>query len=329
MLTIFTLSLALLGCEDEAPGREASRISLDMGSAGGEGGNGGGGQPPLQYGIEFTSPLEGAIISQRVIMVSGRIVGGLGALTVNGQPATVNGERFELSLPAEEGRLELIASAMVNTTGESVEARRLVLVDLTPPQIEIIRPMLGAFGSHEQPLEVQGRVEDEGSGVREVSVNGTPVPLAVNGVFSLNLDPRFGLNRVEVRAVDEGGLETTARRGMIAGTFQDFRNELREAIRLKIDERGLQAVSATLAQIAEGELLNLLLDEDVIGSDELQVNDIRVERVAVALRPRAGYIDLSIALHRLEVDFTYNSFAGQINGTVSADPAQLTGKLYV
>ena len=48
MLTIFTLSLALLGCEDEAPGREASRISLDMGSAGGEGGNGGGGVTQLQ-----------------------------------------------------------------------------------------------------------------------------------------------------------------------------------------------------------------------------------------------------------------------------------------
>lgn len=76
------------------------------------------------------------------------------------------------------------------------------------PSIECLSPSNGAMlhASAGETVKFRGRVSDA-QGVSEVSVNGVTVSVGANGEFIHDLHTRFGINFVDVRAIDAAGGE--------------------------------------------------------------------------------------------------------------------------
>jgi hypothetical protein len=94
--------------------------------------------------------------------------------------------------------------------GALLEASAMVLIDGSGPAIACDNPIDGAMIDHTPgaPVGFSGSVSGL-AGITEVQVNGSPVAVDGAGRFSVNLPTRFGINFVELAAIDEFGKEST------------------------------------------------------------------------------------------------------------------------
>ena len=106
--------------------------------------------------------------------------------------------RFEL---LEEGAVEL--EGCVDGPDGPVCGHATLVVDVGGPRIELDSPQPGAeLTAEEAPrIPVAGRVIDT-HGELYVFVNGVPVEVAEDGGFATEVEPRFGVNHIEVSATD-------------------------------------------------------------------------------------------------------------------------------
>ena len=115
--------------------------------------------------------------------------------------------RWEL---LREGNVRfLVCASKRNRDGEAVCGTDRVLVDNSPPEITITRPLPGAqLDAVSSPMiEVLGSVA-ETNGDPIVLVNGEEVPV-LGGTFSALVEPQFGVNHIEVAATDRINPKTT------------------------------------------------------------------------------------------------------------------------
>jgi len=91
-----------------------------------------------------------------------------------------------------------------------------LLVDSEGPEVAITFPERGAtLAGDGQPVVVTGTVRDLGSGVGRLDINGRQVAVAGDGSFSHAVNVQWGLNVLEIAAVDGVGNTTT-----LTPTFQ-------------------------------------------------------------------------------------------------------------
>ncbi len=88
-------------------------------------------------------------------------------------------------------------------------------------------------------LVFDGSVSDA-NGVRSVKINGTPVSVGANGRLSLSLPVRFGMNFVDIVAVDRFGAESTRVCSFLASTqFHPPQDLLAGAVTLALGQAAL------------------------------------------------------------------------------------------
>lgn len=141
---------------------------------------------------------------------------------VDGTPATVVGNMWQANLALSDGVHDLVVTASRELGGFEKRAAtvRSVIVDLTPPRVELLCPPAPLLLSPEgytitaSAVRISGRVFDRGGAPRDedtpptVTVQG--VPASVDGdTFSVQLGVAVGLNVFQLEATDSrGNVET-------------------------------------------------------------------------------------------------------------------------
>lgn len=164
-----------------------------------------GGQAAPQ--VSITSPADGLLTKSTTLQVAGTITNGpVSGVTVNGQPATVNGNVFNATVALVEGAnpVNVVATNAAGVGAASISVTR----DTVAPVINITAPQAGvALGT--SPATVTGTVTDA-SGVFSLAVNGTPTQV-VGGAFSVQVPLNAGTNQIVVTATDFPGGNTATK----------------------------------------------------------------------------------------------------------------------
>lgn len=151
--------------------------------------------------LQINSPLDGSWISANNVTVSGYVFG-LGALKVwvNGKPAPVEGEGFQLTTSLAEGK-NSINIKVQDARGVSASQSLIVWRDTLSPKIIITQPSNQAI-SNSATVPVSGTVTDAFTAC--VTVNGTTAGIA-GDKFSAEITLTEGWNPVTVKAWDAAG----------------------------------------------------------------------------------------------------------------------------
>lgn len=112
---------------------------------------------------------------------------------------------------AADGRYRV--TGRVNSTTEAgrlVTATTEILINGSGPNIRCESPLDGSMlvGAPGTPIEVRGSVDDA-SGTMSVTVNGTSAVLSSDGFWAASVTPVWGMNFIDVVAVDDGGIENS------------------------------------------------------------------------------------------------------------------------
>ncbi|HID56925.1 TPA: hypothetical protein EYP37_10390 [Candidatus Poribacteria bacterium] len=130
---------------------------------------------------------------------------------VNGSRATQSGSHTFLGKAwLKEGWNEILIKA-IDPMGETVEFKTHVMLDTTPPKVQILSP--GDFDLVKLPLVlVRGKLSEDG----RVSVNFIPLPPVKGGEeFSYPISLKEGTNQILIIAEDLSGHSTSVRRRVI------------------------------------------------------------------------------------------------------------------
>jgi hypothetical protein len=256
--------------------------------------------PPAKMpSIAIVSPADGDVFGTNRIQVRGAAID-LAEVVIGGARIPVAAGEFvhEVVAPGE-------GPYPIAVSGEgAAEAQVDVTIDLSPPEIEILTPSRGAFvdASLQSRILVQGRVTDAFSEVESVLVNGAPVPI-VGGAFSTDFAPDRGVNVIEVVAADRFGHAADVLQGAIYGDFAPWDEPLPDALSIRLGAAVFDQLEAQL----EAGILTSLSTAAPSNNPSFTIDDIRVAAVDVEVLPRTGFLDLSVALSELEVDFTVNT----------------------
>ncbi len=278
--------------------------------------------------IEVSSPLPGTIVTTPAIVVKGVAVN-VDSVVINGTSVQVVEGAFQSSFPATgEGPLDIsIASEKLPTLVVPV------VVDLKPPVLRVDSPARGAFMvmGQQDRITVKGAATDAATQVKEVKVNGQIVTLAPNGSFSVELTPAVGTNFVQVDAVDGAGKTASTVRAAVYGQFHEWDRPTDDAISLRLRADAMGVIEEGLVNSLGGDLLsNVDLGG---GGGDFEVRGISYGQISLDLIPQNGYFDTTIRIHDMVIEIATEQrvffFDVTITGDISADPAELRGKLYL
>jgi RHS repeat-associated protein len=158
--------------------------------------------------LAVTGPADGAFVAASPITVAGSVSdpSGVASVLVNGQPASVAGGAFSLSLALVEGSNAITVTARDGAGNETTTSLAVVL-DGTPPSLAIESPPNGATVG-QQALVVSGTASDA-NGVASVTVNGAAATVS-GASWSANVTLAAGANTLSVVATDAAGNATAA-----------------------------------------------------------------------------------------------------------------------
>jgi len=270
------------------------------------------------------------------------------AFTVEVEPAGAarrnNNGRWEL---LTEGLVRfLVCAERRNRDGEAVCGWDRVLVDNAPPTITITRPLPGAQldATNNPRIEVLGTVA-ESHGTPIVFVNGEEVPVQ-GGTFVAYVEPRFGINHIEVAATDQINPNTSVtgvdviwapryeapladipgvelNPGIALWLGQNFMDDRRAAPRLPDGTRTTDDLVDILQLILEFLDLSAQIPNPVIDASgfTLSVPDIDIGKPTVVANIVSGGVEIYIQLRDVEA-LTQGGF--ELEGQV----LNLNGRIY-
>jgi hypothetical protein len=293
------LILALIGlwaCDDSAsadPPRTGGEA--DTGGAGGAVPDAGPDAGPVEQTVEITDPMEGAVIAGRFVGVSGRVVGPIQAVTVNGQAAAVNNGQFTLRLELESGSHELVAQA-----GEATDRVRIT-VDTAPPRIDITAPARATYTDVGQ-TDMSFTITDD-AGLSEVLFGGDlGVDPAGGPDFSLpGLPLAIGWNILRLEATDSAGNKAREHVAVLHGNTQDPTALIPAALRLHVGPAGFDALEAVALDLLAGQNLTALVPNPVFDSGPFraEVTNITYMNPTMELTPEPGQVRVRLRLEQV------------------------------
>lgn len=114
---------------------------------------------------------------------------------------------FVLRIPLDEGMNSVSARAEDNA-GNDTTIYLSVVCDTRPPVISMLDPKTDETRGIQVVAVptgiIRGKVYDQ-NGVREISINGIPVPLGSDSIFSVERPPKAGADTVSIVATDNVG----------------------------------------------------------------------------------------------------------------------------
>jgi RHS repeat-associated protein len=161
------------------------------------------GPPPPAPTVVVTAPEEDAVLGASTIAVTGTVQEGAPPfqVTVGGVQATMSGRSFAVGLALEAGprTLQVVAK---DALGRTASVERAVVVDRTPPFLDITHPETNPATVNQSPYLLEGEVGD--THLVGVTVQGRSA-LVLGGHFSLPVALSEGTNAIEVVATDKAG----------------------------------------------------------------------------------------------------------------------------
>ena len=251
-------------------------------------------EPQVLLTVE--SPEDGDQLMRSPVRVTGRVEGA-DTVMVNGQEAEVERGSFRLSLPLPEGPQVIVASA---PGAQDVELH--VVVDTRAPDFRIDEPPRGLFHVPETEgptVTVRGQVEDPGTGVVELTLDGQPVPLDPKGGFSVEVTPPEGLSTIELLATDGAGRTGNALRSMISGAYAPPDQPVDRAVRARVDAATLDTLIGLVQGMVEQEALQGLMGA---GGGDFEIRGFRYDRLELDLQPDHGGFRTDIRVHGLWIE---------------------------
>ncbi len=183
------------------------------------------GNVPASLEVVITSPADGAVLAGPDVTVIGTIVNSTGAttsVTVNGLPATVNGNTFVIDhLPLQTGSNNIVATA-TDVNGQSATASRNVTATTGYSLGSVPGLVVGIASPSEGAIiigpdcAVSGVIINASGNETGVIVNGVVAMVTCNAFIANHVPLQEGSNSVTVTATDITGLTATATRTVTA-----------------------------------------------------------------------------------------------------------------
>jgi hypothetical protein len=173
--------------------------------------------PPV---IVIEHPQEGSLTNQSTVEVRGTVTdaSAVPLVTVNGSPATIDGERFAATLDLEQGFNAILVVA-TDSWGNVGSAIVSLTIDSEPPQVTLIAPPEGQLVNGDR-VRIRGEATDH-SGIASVTVAGLPAP-QVDGRFELDVPlAQEGPQAIEVTATDRAGNVAQVTRQVVRFTLPE------------------------------------------------------------------------------------------------------------
>jgi hypothetical protein len=189
------------------------------------------------------------------------------------------------------------------------------------PVLAIVSPERGSF-QDAATLVVRGTARDDGA-VR-VTVNGGDVPVGADGAFTATLQLASGLTIVETHAIDATGHDTRDVRAVLVGPFGISDGSVASAIGARVGPAGLRAIGTALATSAKAidfsaaaKKLNPVYDNPGCLGARVDIAEVAVGKIAVALIPRPGVIETAISVDDIVIKMTVAYEVACIGGRTS------------
>ncbi|MEO1273494.1 MAG: hypothetical protein AAFX99_35870, partial [Myxococcota bacterium] len=309
-------------------GETAGEGGLTSGQPGMPGTSNGHVGEPVAIQVEMPQP--GALVGSETVTVTGSATA-LDQITVNGLLVSVNEGRFEASIG-----LTAEGPQSITVQGAETMVTVPIVVDWTPPTITLNTPARGLFlhADSTQTIAVEGQAVDALSRVRELWVNGQPVPVEPDGSFTTELTPEVGLNTVEVIAADDAGHRHETFRSAIYGTYAPWGQPIADTVFGSMQASALDVLEQSLNATLSMGLVDDVVDQNAPGDgDDFRIRYVRYGRLEIELTPQQGYFDTVIRLYDLDIGVEVVQrilfFDVTTDGQITANPAELRTKLYL
>ena len=263
--------------------------------------------------------------------------------------ATIVGDRFEL---AEEGVVRFTACTVkTRPDGSPVCGWDEVVVNTAPPVIEITSPLPGQMldATAHPVITVTGQITDS-FGEITAFIDGEPLELDQDGNFSADVEPRFGINHIEVAASD--GLDARTSQAIVnvmwATDYAPITNppvDFADAISLRlgqlfIDDRVGPMTSPDGTTVTQdlADIMSLVINNFDLSSqipdpviDQsgflLRVPSIAIGKPLVQIDIIDGgleiFVQMSQIIAQTEGNFTFNNTVLDLDGNITAGMSAL------
>lgn len=190
--------------------------------------------------------------------------------------------------------------------GRLVTASTEIVINGTGPTIRCEEPLDGSMlvGTPGTPLTVRGSVDDT-SGTRSVRVNGTEAVLSSDGFWNASITPLFGMNFIDVVAVDDGGIENSRTCSFIlADRYAPENDVLGDTVMLDLTQEaiddtsrsdGLDSLNDILYTVINSAGLRNTLHSSLLASNPIKPSSCDVDTfLGCAIRTEIRYLDSRI-----------------------------------
>lgn len=226
-----------------------------------------------------------------------------------------------------------------------------VLVDSTGPAIRVVTPARGAEIDQDlgPTVTVTGSVTDAWTGVTALSINGQAQSLGAGGLFTLALNPEFGLNTIEIVATDGDGNTSDHVQTFLWGDFLPMGDENPDGILARLNEEAIDTIEDFAESFFDPQALVAGIINQPLWSNSQQtciniwpfgnqcvtwwslnagVTGVTLGDIEIDLDAQSGYLDFFASISPFSVSIGLWGeilFIGDVNvgGTASANAAEI------
>jgi hypothetical protein len=174
-----------------------------------------------------------------------------------------------------------------------------------PPVLLVTAPSRAAR-LDEQAVTVAGRASDAASGIESVVVNGVAAELGAGGAFSVELPLAGGVSLIEVVASDGAGNQARDVRAVLSGR-RSGESLVARGLMARIGPGGYGLVAAAVSEGLAATDLGAVTSSALMavpGCFEVRMVRLQHGAVDVDLRPRAGGIEVAVAVRDVVADLS-------------------------
>jgi hypothetical protein len=206
-----------------------------------------------------------------------------------------------------------------------------------PPLLNVTSPDRGTIAGNATVVEVKGTASDAGSGLKNVTINGTVVSVGADGSFDATIPTKPGITLLHTSATDNDDNVTNDSRAVMAGTLADAATPIQDGLVARINDKTLNALGDIGAEEltafdvgAAVQPYNPIVDAGITCVNaQVDVDSIAKDLVLLDLTPVNGGIAFTAELDNLDVEMTTYFKAVCIPGSagisLTADKYRLAG----
>jgi len=285
--------------------------------------------PPLTAcgRIDLALPLPDSVLGSTQVVVKGLVEADEGIIpefvAVDDTPAKVADGKFSVTVERPAG-----AHTMVVRCADKSESRAFE-VRLGPPRIVIDSPASGVVIPPEtDSVQVAGRVENH-QGISTVSINGAQVALDDDGRFQMSLQPRLGMNHMDLEVISDDGRKSDMRRSFLHGKLARFEADPGSKVAIEVRGTALEKLTSALERELTDDVLEDMLDPLMGRHGDIQLHEIKYDRLEIDFVPENERIRVRLRMHDFGLKFTYHYFLGRIRGWARVRPAEIEANLNI